>query len=178
MKIEGVVVHGKQLGRTIGFPTANVEIRQQSGSGPDGVYAAFFEVDGARLPCMVNIGHHPTLPEGGKTVEAHIIGYSGDAYGKNVTVDTVAFIRPEQKFGSVEELRLQLERDKNTTIALLSAKTQASPPCRHWGISMATVPYPQCRKPVWPRGHWSVISRPAATSILTKPAEPPKTSRP
>ena len=120
MTIEGKVVKGKQLGRTIGFPTANIETEIQTGEGPDGVYAAYIHVDGRRYPCMVNIGHHPTLPEGGKTVEAHIIGYSGDAYGKKVLLETARYIRPEQKFGSVEELKNQLERDKITSISILN----------------------------------------------------------
>lgn len=127
MRIEGVVVHGKQLGRTIGFPTANVEIRCQTGNGPDGVYAAFLEVNETRYYSMVNIGHHPTLPGGGKTVEAYIFDFSGDIYGKPVCIETVAYIRPEQAFPSVEALRLQLEKDKITTYELLSAKISETP---------------------------------------------------
>ena len=123
MIIEGKVVPGKQLGRTIGFPTANIEAARQTGEGPDGVYAAYIDVDGTRHSCMVNIGHHPTLPEGGKTVEAHIIGYSGDAYGKEVRLETAGYIRPEQKFASVDDLKAQLERDIITTIELIGAET-------------------------------------------------------
>ena len=120
MIIEGKVVKGKQLGRTIGFPTANIDAERREGEGPDGVYAALIDVDGARYGCMVNIGHHPTLPEGGKTVEAHIFDFEGDAYGKNVRLETVGFIRPEQKFASVEALKAQLEKDKKTSISLLN----------------------------------------------------------
>ena len=122
MIIEGKVVPGKQLGRTIGFPTANIEAARQTGEGPDGVYAAFIEIDGVKYPSMVNIGHHPTLPEGGKTVEAHIFDYSGDAYGKRVRLETAAYIRPERKFASVEALREQLEKDKKTAGAVLAGK--------------------------------------------------------
>ena len=118
MIIEGIVVHGKHLGRTIGFPTANVEVRRQAGSGPDGVYAAFLEVDGARHAGMVNIGHHPTLPEGDKTVEIHLLDFTGDLYGKHVVLETMGYIRPEQKFCSVEALRRQLEQDKITAARL------------------------------------------------------------
>lgn len=120
MIIEGTVVRGKQLGRTIGFPTANIESECRAGSGPDGVYAAYIEIDGVKHPAMVNIGHHPTLPEGGRTVEAHIIGYSGDAYGKKVVLETAAFIRPEKKFPSVDALKAQLEEDKITTMTVLN----------------------------------------------------------
>ena len=127
MIIEGKVVKGKQLGRTIGFPTANIEVNHQMGSGPDGVYAAFIEIDDRQLYCMVNIGHHPTLPEGGKTVEAHIFGYSGDAYGKYVQLETVGYIRPEQKFASVEELKTQLERDKISANEILNRQICTPP---------------------------------------------------
>ena len=120
MIIEGKVVKGKQLGRTIGFPTANIDAQRREGEGPDGVYAAVIYVDGERYGCMVNIGHHPTLPEGGKTVEAHVFDYVGDAYGKQVRLETVAFIRPEQKFASVDELKAQLEKDKITSISILN----------------------------------------------------------
>jgi len=123
VRIEGVIAQGKQLGRTIGFPTANL----QSAGGLDlqlrGVYAAWFEVDGERLPCMVNIGHHPTLPEGAPTIEAHIFDYSGDLYGKNAAVELVSLLRPEQKFPSVEQLRLQLERDKARSLEILKKAT-------------------------------------------------------
>lgn len=119
MIIEGKVVKGKQLGRTIGFPTANIEIKYQMGSGPDGVYAALIEIDGQKRFSMVNIGHHPTLPEGGKTVEAHILGYSGDAYGKQVCLETIEYIRPEKKFGSVDELKEQLKKDEKTCEEIL-----------------------------------------------------------
>lgn len=120
MKIEGKIVKGKQLGRTIGFPTANIEAERREGNGPDGVYAAYIEIDGEKHPCMVNIGHHPTLPEGGKTVEAHIFGYDCDVYGKHAILETVAFIRPEIKFPSVDALKNQLEQDKITSIKALN----------------------------------------------------------
>lgn len=119
MKIEGIVVHGKHLGRTIGFPTANLRADRREGEGPNGVYAAWFYVDGRRLPCMVNIGHHPTLPEGGETVEAHIFDFSEDIYGKEAALETVAFLRSEIKFPSAKDLRLQLEKDKITSRTLL-----------------------------------------------------------
>ena len=119
MKIEGIVVHGKQLGRTIGFPTANLHADKRIGDGPNGVYAAWFHVNGQKLPCMVNIGHHPTLPGGGETVEAHIFDFSEDIYGRKAILETVAFLRSEVKFPSPEALRRQLERDKESCRKLL-----------------------------------------------------------
>lgn len=120
MRIEGVVVHGKQLGRTIGFPTANVQPSRPMEACPDGVYAAYLEADGRRYRAMVNIGRHPTLPGGGRTIEAHIIDFSGDLYGRSVVLEIAAFIRSEVKFSSPETLREQLERDKLTALELLN----------------------------------------------------------
>ena len=120
MKIEGTVVHGRALGRTIGFPTANVQAEKREGDGADGVYAAWFSFEGKHLPCMVNIGHHPTLPGGGKSVEAHIFDCSEDLYGLRVVVETVAFLRGEVKFSSLGELRLQLERDARRSREILN----------------------------------------------------------
>ena len=122
MRIEGIVVHGKHIGRTLGFPTANVQAENISGSGEDGVYAAHFIVDGEKHASMVNIGRHPTLPEGEKTIEAHILDYAGDLYGRKVVIETTDYIRGEQKFASVEELRRQLEQDKITSRTLLAGK--------------------------------------------------------
>lgn len=120
MKITGIVVHGKQLGRTLGFPTANIQTEHRQGDGADGVYAAWFHMDDKTLPCMVNIGRHPTLPEGGRTVEAHVFHFSGDLYGRRVCVETVAYLRGETKFSSPQALRRQLARDAQTACARLN----------------------------------------------------------
>ena len=122
MIVEGTIVQGKQLGRTIGFPTANIRAEHHEGTGPNGVYAAFLTVDGVRHGCMVNIGHHPTLPEGEKTIEAHIFDFDDDLYGKTVKLETVAYLRPENKFASVDALRAQLELDAITARKLLGEK--------------------------------------------------------
>ena len=71
---------------------------------------------------MVNIGHHPTLPGGGETVEAHIFGFSEDIYGREAVLETVAFLRSEVKFPSPEALRRQLERDGEACRALLKTE--------------------------------------------------------
>lgn len=122
MKIEGKVVHGKQLGRTLGFPTANLEAKMPAGESANGVYAAWFYVDGKKLPCMVNIGHHPTLPGGGKSIEAHIFDFSDDLYGKDAIIETVAFLRGEARFASADALRRQLETDRFRALEILHSK--------------------------------------------------------
>ena len=110
MRIHGTIVHGKHIGRTLGFPTANI---QPDAPVPDvrGVYAAWIDLDGNRLGCMVNFGRHPTLPEGEKTIEAHIFDFSGDLYGREVTLETVQLLRGEVKFPSADALKAQLEQD-------------------------------------------------------------------
>jgi riboflavin kinase/FMN adenylyltransferase len=120
MKIKGIVVSGKQLGRTIGFPTANIAARFWEGDEPAGVYAAWFRVENKTYPCMLNIGKHPTVPEGAPTIEAHIFNYDQDIYGLDISIETVQFLRGEQRFPSVEALREQLEQDKLRALEILN----------------------------------------------------------
>ena len=120
--IEGIVVKGKQLGRTIGFPTANIRPESWEGHGPNGVYAAWCSVDGARHPGMLNIGLHPTVPEGAPTVEINLFNFHDDIYGMRAVVETVAYLRGEVRFNSVEELRAQLERDRKCSMEILNAE--------------------------------------------------------
>ena len=120
--IEGIVVKGKQLGRTIGFPTANIRPESWQGQGPNGVYAAWCTLDGVRWPGMLNIGLHPTVPEGAPTVEINLFGFHDDIYGMRAVVETVAYLRSEVRFGSVDELRAQLEFDRKRSMELLRAE--------------------------------------------------------
>ena len=111
--LEGEVVFGKQLGRTIGFPTANIEVKDGAVC-PPGVYFGVCEVDGVQHSVIINIGRHPTAPEGPPTVEAHLIDYSGDLYGRSISVRLLRFMRSETKFPSIEALKEQLERDRES----------------------------------------------------------------
>ena len=115
--LEGEVVRGKQLGRTIGFPTANLDIKNREAC-PPGVYAGTCRVDGTEYRVIINIGKHPTVPEGAPTVEAHLIGYSGDLYGREISVRLVKFLRGEVRFESLDALKAQLNRDRDAAIAL------------------------------------------------------------
>ena len=123
MRIEGIVIHGRQLGRSLGFPTANLRPERVAGEGPDGVYAAWFELDGKRLPCMLNIGSHPTLPGGGRSFEAHIFHFDDDLYGRHAAVETVEYLRGETRFPSPEALTRQLEFDRGRALELLNIQT-------------------------------------------------------
>ena len=108
------VVSGKQLGRTIGFPTVNQQIPDFMVRPKYGVYAARAVIDGTDYPAMTDIGVKPTVQSDGEEImETHIIGFEGDLYGRTVRVYLRRFIRGERKFESLDELRLQLENDRN-----------------------------------------------------------------
>lgn len=123
MRIEGQVVHGKRVGRSIGFPTANLQA-DNAPEAKNGVYAAWFFLDGRRLPCMLNIGAHPTVPGGAPTIEAHIFDFSEDIYGRRVAVETAGYLRGEVRFSDINALREQLMRDRAHALELLRGKTE------------------------------------------------------
>jgi len=118
MKITGTIVRGKQLGRTIGFPTANLKPDDPAAvTAENGVYTATIWLEGypRPLPCMLNQGTHPTVPEGAPTIEAHILDFSDDVYGLRAEVEYLQFLRPERKFPSLDALKEQLKSDLETT---------------------------------------------------------------
>ncbi|MBR6767190.1 MAG: riboflavin kinase [Clostridia bacterium] len=117
MIIEGIVETGKRLGRTIGFPTANI-LADGNGDFPGkGVYAGalWLEGESAPWPCMVNLGIHPTAPEGKPTIEAYILNFSEDIYDRRVRLELSCFLREETRFEGLEKLRAQLESDRLQT---------------------------------------------------------------
>ena len=105
------VVHGRKLGRTIGLPTINQPIPADYVLPRFGVYASSTVIDGRRYHAVTNVGVKPTVGSDGPLAETWIIGFSGDLYGRTVPVELLAFLRPEQKFASVEALRQQIVRD-------------------------------------------------------------------
>ena len=113
--ITGIVEHGKELGRTIGFPTANVSPVNPDQLIPgNGVYAAdVIMPDNTRRRAILNIGHRPTVDTADApiSIEAHILDFDGDLYGQTVTVEFLRFLRSEQRFSSLDGLRRQLEAD-------------------------------------------------------------------
>ncbi len=112
------VLHGKQLGRTIGFPTINQVIPEYMVRPKYGVYAGRAAVVGKTYPAITDIGVKPTVKSDmTEIMETHIIGYSGDLYGKTVKVELMKEIRPEKKFGDLEELKNQLLSDSETALA-------------------------------------------------------------
>jgi riboflavin kinase/FMN adenylyltransferase len=116
----GIVVKGRQLGRTIGFPTANVQVSESYKLIPaNGVYAVRTLVRGQWLNGIMNIGNRPTVDGIGRTQEVHILNFSDDIYGENITVELIDYIRPEQKFNGIEELKNQILKDQERAIQIL-----------------------------------------------------------
>ena len=102
-EISGLIVLGQQIGRSIGFPTANIQV----------------EVNDHRYKAMLNIGDRPTVEGDKKTIEAHLIDFQGDLYGLELTIYFEAFLREEKKFDSLEALKNQLMLDREQAIFIL-----------------------------------------------------------
>lgn len=117
--LTGTVVPGKKLGRTLGIPTANLHYPEGLAMPRFGVYACKAWVEGKKYPAVTNIGTRPTVEGQNITVEPWILDYSGDLYGKEITLGFFRFLRPEQKFSSLEELKAAIHADAEATRALL-----------------------------------------------------------
>jgi riboflavin kinase/FMN adenylyltransferase len=118
--IQGKVIEGDALGRTIGFPTANIEIKEDYKLIPeDGVYAVSVSFYGSKFHGMLNIGNRPTIEGSERKIEVHIFNFNQDIYGETLVISFLEFIRNEQKFSDIEGLKRQLEQDKSKIIALL-----------------------------------------------------------
>ncbi|WP_026951622.1 bifunctional riboflavin kinase/FAD synthetase [Algoriphagus mannitolivorans] len=119
-ELNGLVVKGQQIGRSIGFPTANIHIPNSYKLIPrDGVYAVEAKIDGLLYKAMLNIGNRPTVDGTSKTVEAHLFDFQGDLYNKQITVYFIEFIREEKKFNSLDELKNQLAKDQRIAKSIL-----------------------------------------------------------
>lgn len=118
--LTSTVEEGDKIGRTIGFPTANLALPAAHKLIPaTGVYAVWVTVDGKQRPGMMNIGMRPTLDGKELRLEVHLLNFDGDLYGKQLTVAFVEHLRHERHFASLEELQEQLEKDKAETSSLL-----------------------------------------------------------
>ncbi len=110
--LTGKVVHGKALGRTVGMPTANIEVTDKSQLPECGVYATRIKVGEGMHLAVTNIGLRPTVDnEQQVTVEAHILDFDQDIYGQVVELEVHKFLRPIQKFNSLEEVQKQVKKD-------------------------------------------------------------------
>jgi riboflavin kinase/FMN adenylyltransferase len=121
-RLPGRVIAGDGRGRELGFPTANLAIWKEHAYPAHGVYAARAAVNGVCRPAAVNIGVRPTVTTGGEVVvEAHLLDFSGDLYGQELTLDFVGRIRNEIRFNGVDHLVAQLARDVAETRRLVEA---------------------------------------------------------
>ena len=111
--IEGVVVGGKQLGRRLGFPTANIALNDDF-EVENGVYASKVYVKGVEYDAMTNIGVRPSVDGSTRLLETHLFGFEGLLYGLTLRVKLIEKIRDEKRFSSVEELKEQIEKDRET----------------------------------------------------------------
>jgi riboflavin kinase/FMN adenylyltransferase len=121
--ITGTVVKGFQRGRTIGFPTANLDIPTTKVIPKIGVYRGYCEYGGIYYRAMINIGYNPTFNNQLLSVEAHVLDFDKNIYGEQVRFLFVDRLRDEKKFSGIEELKEQLQKDKEKTMEL--------PPCKH-----------------------------------------------
>lgn len=112
----GEVVHGRGVGKGLGFPTANISVGYKALLPSDGVYYATASLpDGKTLDAMVNVGKRPTMETGGeRTIEAHLLDYDSDLYGNRIRLRFKKRLRDEKKFDSIRELKMQLKEDKKT----------------------------------------------------------------
>ncbi|MBU2652265.1 MAG: bifunctional riboflavin kinase/FAD synthetase [Bacteroidetes bacterium] len=118
--ITGKVVHGKKIGRAMGFPTANIDLKDEYKIiSAVGVYACRAYIDGKFYKGMGNIGYRPTVDHGDLTVEIHIFDYNRDIYGEKISIYFIERIRDEIKFPNLEALRQQLIKDRSQVERLI-----------------------------------------------------------
>ncbi|MCA1034740.1 bifunctional riboflavin kinase/FAD synthetase [Bacillus infantis] len=115
----GTVIHGDKRGRTIGFPTANIDIGTSYIYPPTGVYAARMRVDGSWIEGVCNVGYKPTFnkPAADRpSIEVHLFDFSREIYGSEVEIEWHRYLRSERKFSGVDELVAQISRDKDAAV--------------------------------------------------------------
>ncbi|RTY81889.1 bifunctional riboflavin kinase/FAD synthetase [Flavobacterium sp. GSP27] len=116
--LTGKIIQGKQLGRTIGFPTANLKIEENYKLIPqNGVYIVQSSINQKTVFGMMNIGFNPTVDGQNQSIEIHYFDFDADLYNQDISVSILQRIRSEQKFESVDVLKEQLEKDKKTALA-------------------------------------------------------------
>lgn len=113
--LTGSVVHGRQIGRTLGIPTANLRLPEGLVIPRFGVYACRATADGKTYPAVTNVGTRPTVGGHHITVEPWLLDYDGDLYGEEITLEFYEFLRPERKFDSLEELKAAILKNAEQT---------------------------------------------------------------
>ena len=124
-RVSGEVLQGDQRGRTIGFPTANMDVWDEKFLPQNGVYAGWVTIGDEVFMSVANVGRRPTFGGQTVTVEAHLLDFDRDIYGEIITFDFVAHLRPEMRFNGIDALVEQIKRDAEQGRKIL---TQAGPP--------------------------------------------------
>ncbi len=122
--IQGTVIHGKELGRTIGFPTINLSVSPEKALPPIGVYATVCLVNGQYYKGITNVGDNPTVRDGVKhplTIETHLLGANDDLYERECTLFFCSKMREQRTFSDLEELSTQLKKDKEMRLTIFDA---------------------------------------------------------
>jgi SHS2 domain-containing protein len=128
--VSGEVVPGAHRGRTLGFPTANLEIRPERALPANGVYAVLARLGAVRYQGVANVGVRPSFDDGPRTVETHILDFDEEIYGCDLVVEFVARLRDERRFGDINDLVAQIREDIREARRILNARQaldQASP---------------------------------------------------
>lgn len=118
--LTGQVIPGKQLGRTLGIPTANLHLPEGMVVPRFGVYACRVLIEGVWYPAVTNVGTRPTVSGTGITVEPWILNFSGDLYGQTLFLEFHSFLRPEQRFSSLDALKAEIYRNADQTLEYFS----------------------------------------------------------
>lgn len=119
--LSGTVVSGRRLGRTLGIPTANLHLSEGVIVPRFGVYACRALAEGRAYPAVTNVGTRPTVSGKNLNVESWILGYDGDLYEKEITVEFLKFLRPERKFDSLEQMKAEIQKNARETLEFLNA---------------------------------------------------------
>lgn len=121
--VQGTVIHGNKNGKKIGFATANIHVNDPHKLIPaDGVYAVKISYGSKEYSGMLNIGNRPTIKDGGKTIEVHIVDFSKDIYDEKLKIAFVKRIRNEMKFAGMDALKQQLKKDKEEVLEILKSR--------------------------------------------------------
>ncbi|MDO5979216.1 bifunctional riboflavin kinase/FAD synthetase [Flavivirga spongiicola] len=119
--ITGIVTKGKGLGRQLSFPTANIKVEEDYKLIPkQGSYIVRAVIDKVSIYGMMNIGLNPTVNGEKETIEVHFFNFDNDIYGENIQIELLNRIRDEEKFKSVEALKIQLKKDKETALTYIA----------------------------------------------------------
>ena len=120
--IKGKVIYGKQRGRTLGFPTINLQIWDKQLLPANGTYACWATLKGEKVMALANLGIRPSFAETQFTIEAFLVNYNADVYDEEVSLSFEKFLRPEMKFAVINDLKLQIKKDVELGIKYLSSQ--------------------------------------------------------